>query len=386
MSYSEGNSFDDIMSRCLSHRLLNSVDKRVGSLIYDAMAPLALELAEAYVKMDIMQDQTFFMTATGDNLDRRVADNGLVRSDATKAQRTGTFKCYKLLEDGSRAVDADGNYVLEDLSIPVGSRFCTVNQNAPLYFRYTGDIDGQHILECETDGTAGNEYVGTLLPVNTIAYLVEAKIVSTYKAGEDRETDEELRERQRIKFESVSFGGNISDYIEKLNAVDGVGNTKVFPAWACNGAVLVSCVDPSYNPLSPEFVARLQEQVDPPERTGQGVGIAPIGHFVTVTTPVRRYISISAVLVLDADVTVQSVRGRIESAVDDYFREVRHSYRQGKTLAVLRARVSQRILGVPGVINAVDIYLDGNNDDIFLYDEQSVDGQFLPYIGELELV
>ena len=64
MSFSENNSFDDIMRRCLNNQLLNNVDKRVGSMIYDAMAPLALELAEAYAKMDIMLAQTFFMTAT----------------------------------------------------------------------------------------------------------------------------------------------------------------------------------------------------------------------------------------------------------------------------------------------------------------------------------
>ena len=101
MSYSEGNSYEEILARCLSDSRLSDVDKRVGSIIYDALAPLCLELAEAYVKMDIMNDQDYLLTATGENLDRRVYDYGIIREEAVKTQKIGVFKAYQLNPDGS---------------------------------------------------------------------------------------------------------------------------------------------------------------------------------------------------------------------------------------------------------------------------------------------
>lgn len=386
MSFSENNSFDDIMRRCLNNQLLNNVDKRVGSMIYDAMAPLALELAEAYAKMDIMLAQTFFMTATGEFLDRRVADNGMVRQQATVAKRIGQFWQYKVDEHGMRVKDENGKYILEEMEVPVGSRFTTVNQGNEIYFVYTGKIDGMNILECEQEGTVGNEYMGTILPVSTIAYLVKAEIVSTYVTGRDTESDDELRNRQKLRYQSVSFGGNIADYVEKCNEITGVGETKVFPAWQTNGTVLLCCVDESFNPLTPEFIEQLQDEIDPPERHGGGEGIAPIGHYVTVTTPVRKYIAIQATLVLETGVSVEEVRGAIEANIESYFAAERRTYTQGRTLVILRARIIQEILRVSGIINAIDILLDGIADDVFLIDQISIDGQFLPYVAEVTLV
>lgn len=385
MSYSDNNSYDDIMKRILSNPLLNNVDKRVGSLIYDAVAPTALELAEAYAKMDIMQAQTFFMTATGENLDRRVADNGIVRRQATKAERIGEFWQYKTDANGRRIVDENGKYVLEEMEVPVGSRFTTVNQGYEVYFVYTGKIDGLKILECEQEGTVGNEYTGTILPVSTIAYLAKAEIISTYVTGQDTESDEELRNRQKLRYQSVSFGGNIADYVEKCNEIVGVGETKVFPTWISGGTVLLCCVDESFNPLSAEFLEQLQETIDPPERTGEGIGIAPIGHYVTCTTPVKKYIYVKVTLVLETGTTIEDVRAQIETNIESYFAAERHAYTQGKTLSILRARIIQEILRVRGIINAIDVMLDGVADDIFLIDEETVDGQKLPYVAEVEL-
>ena len=95
-SYSEGNSYEDILGRCLSNERLVDIDKRQGSVIYDTLAPLCMELAEAYIKMDIMADQTYLLTAMGSNLDRKVYDYGLIREEATYAEKVGTFKGYLL--------------------------------------------------------------------------------------------------------------------------------------------------------------------------------------------------------------------------------------------------------------------------------------------------
>lgn len=384
MSYSDDNSFEKIMDRCLGNKILENVDKRPGSIIYDALAPICLELAEAYVKMDIMEEQTFLTTATGINLDKRAFDYGLSRTPATNALRIAEFKKYKMDSDGNFVHDDKGNKILIDMDITEGARF-TLPEDSSITFEYIGKTDGYNILKCEQTGTKGNEHVGTILPLIPIKNLIEAKITSTYKPAEDEETDEELRERVVDSINYSSFGGNIEDYIEKVNAIDGVGNTKVFPAWQYNGSVLLSIVDPIFNPITDEFAKNLKEQIDPDEDTGQGVGIAPIGHYVTITTPVKKYVNVSMSVELMNTATLETIKEDIERKISEYFETVRKSFSQNVNLTIYRARIIEKLLELKEVLNVKDVALNGNFTDVTFIDEGLIGHQYLPYIGEVTI-
>ena len=384
MSYSDDNSFEKIMDRCLGNKILENVDKRPGSIIYDALAPICLELAEAYVKMDIMEEQTFLTTATGINLDKRAFDYGLSRTPATNALRIAEFKKYKMDSDGNFVHDDKGNKILIDMDITEGARF-TLPEDSSITFEYIGKTDGYSILKCEQTGTKGNEHVGTILPLIPIKNLIEAKITSTYKPAEDEETDEELRRRVVDSINYSSFGGNIEDYIEKVNAIDGVGNTKVFPAWQYNGSVLLSIVDPIFNPITDEFAKNLKEQIDPDEDTGQGVGIAPIGHYVTITTPAKKYVNVSMSVELMNTVTLETIKEDIERKISEYFETVRKSFGQNVNLTIYRARIIEKVLELKEVLNVKDVALNGNFTDVTFIDEGLIGYQYLPYMGEVTI-
>lgn len=384
MSYSDDNSFEKIMDRCLGNKILENVDKRPGSIIYDALAPICLELAEAYVKMDIMEEQTFLTTATGINLDKRAFDYGLSRTPATNALRIAEFKKYKMDSDGNFVHDDKGNKILIDMDITEGARF-TLPEDSSITFEYIGKTDGYNILKCEQTGTKGNEHVGTILPLIPIKNLIEAKITSTYKPAEDEETDEELRKRVVDSINYSSFGGNIEDYIEKVNAIDGVGNTKVFPAWQYNGSVLLSIVDPIFNPITDEFAKNLKEQIDPDEDTGQGFGIAPIGHYVTITTPVKKYVNVSMSVELMNTVTLETIKEDIERKISEYFETVKKSFGQNVNLTIYRARIIEKVLELKEVLNVKDVALNGNFTDVIFIDEGLIGYQYLPYMGEVTI-
>ena len=384
MSYSDDNSFEKIMDRCLGNKILENVDKRQGSIIYDALAPICLELAEAYVKMDIMEEQTFLTTATGINLDKRAFDYGLSRTPATNALRIAEFKKYKMDSDGNFVHDDKGNKILIDMDITEGARF-TLPEDSSITFEYIGKTDKYNILKCEQTGTKGNEHVGTILPLIPIKNLIEAKITSTYEPAEDEETDEELRRRVIDSINYSSFGGNIEDYIEKVNAIDGVGNTKVFPAWQYNGSVLLSIVDPIFNPITDEFAKNLKEQIDPDEDTGQGVGIAPIGHYVTITTPAKKYVNISMSVELMNTATLETIKEDIERKISEYFETVRKSFGQNVNLTIYRARIIEKVLELKEVLNVKDVALNGNFTDVTFIDEGLIGYQYLPYMGEVTI-
>lgn len=385
MSYSDDNSFEKIMTRMLANERLANVDKRVGSIAYDSIAPCAMELAEVYAKMDILEEQTYLLSATGLNLDKKVYDYGVFRNKATKSQRIGNFQKYKTDENGDYVLDSNNDRILVDMEIPINSRF-VVPEDSETTFIYIGKIDGYDILECEQSGTKGNQHIGTILPLTPIADLINAKITSTYKFGEDEETDDELRNRTLNIINTESFGGNISDYIEKVNSIDGVGNTKVFPAWQFNGSVLLSIVDPQFNPVTEEFLKNVKEQIDPEENSGEGFGIAPIGHYVTITTPIKNEISITLSVELEADVTISQIQEKIETELNKYFESVRKEFGQDKTLAIYRARVIDSILNVREVLNVKNVLLNNVDEDIILNDVNSIGGQNLPYFKELNIV
>lgn len=385
MSYSDDNSFEKIMTRMLANERLANVDKRVGSIAYDSIAPCAMELAEVYAKMDILEEQTYLLSATGLNLDKKVYDYGVFRNKATKSQRIGNFQKYKTDENGDYVLDSNNDRILVDMEIPINSRF-VVPEDSETTFIYIGKIDGYDILECEQLGTKGNQHIGTILPLTPIADLINAKITSTYKFGEDEETDDELRNRTLNIINTESFGGNISDYIEKVNSIDGVGNTKVFPAWQFNGSVLLSIVDPQFNPVTEEFLKNVKEQIDPEENSGEGFGIAPIGHYVTITTPIKNEISITLSVELEADVTVSQIQEKIETELNKYFESVRKEFGQDKTLGIYRARVIDSVLNVKEVLNVKNVLLNNVDEDIILNDVNSIGGQNLPYLKELNIV
>ena len=382
--YSDGNSFEQILDRTLSNELLSDVDKREGSIVYDTLAPVCMELADAYAKMDILESQLSLLTATGSNLDNRAYEQGMAREQETQAERIGTFKKYQVDEQtGEYVKDENDNKILIDMDIPEGSRFVSPENDSIIYEFIGKDDKNENILRCETYGTVGNEYTGTILPLTAIPDLVEAKITGTHIPAQDTESDDELRTRVINKLNSLSFGGNIDAYIEKVSSIDGVGTCKVFPAWQYNGSVLLSVVDSSYEPITQSFADRIKEEIDPEKSSGQGVGFAPIGHYVTVTTPIKSNVKVQFHLDLEADVTIGNVQEECEQKIKEYFNSVRHEFYQDKTLGIYRARIIDKILEIPEVLNVTDVLLNDVDADITYTDEGLLEHQYLPYVSEV---
>ena len=380
MSFSSGNSYEEILDRCLAHSGLSDLDKRQGSVIYDALAPLCLELSEAYIKMDIMENENNVLTATGDNLDNVAYNYGLARGEATQAQRIGSFKKYQTDSNGEYVLDSNGRKILIDMEIPYNSRF-TVPDNPNLVYDYQGEIDGDKILVCESAGSGGNDYLGMVLPLTPIQDLAKAEITGTLVYGENAETDEEFRKRIRDYITNIAFGGNIQDYISKVLAMDGVGSVKVYPAWDGGGSVLVSVVSSDFTPMTNEALARIKNALDPDDDTGQGYGLAPIGHFVTVTTATEVTLDVSLVADIVGDADASAVNKQIKNVIVNYINDVRHEFGQDSTLSVYRSRIIQKVreeVTTVTNINLSDVLLNSKGEDVTYTDVAEENKQYLP--------
>ena len=172
--YSDEMTFDYIMNRMLES-VPDTVDKREGSIIYDALAPAAAELVKCYMELDVVMDETFVDTASLQYLMLRCKERGVAIQGETAAVIEGVFTPSSVeLSAGLRFNCDEVNYVVtEKISA------------------------GHYKLEAETLGTVGNKYTGLLLPIQTVNGLDTAQIAAVLIPAEDGDTTDTLREKYR---------------------------------------------------------------------------------------------------------------------------------------------------------------------------------------------
>ena len=278
----ENMTFENIMDRCLD-RVSASIDKREGSVVYDAIAPAAAELAILYIELAYLMDRAFPDTEYGEDLTKKVRERSIFRTPAAAAIRKGYF------EDGNGAA----------MDVPIGTRFSGDNLN---YVVTEKIAPGQFRLLCETPGVCGNQYQGTLFPIDYVEGLGAARLADILINGEDEEDDEALRARYMESLHTQAYGGNIADYKTKIELLQGVGAVKVFPVWNGGGTVKIVFINSDWGVPSDELVDSVQTAVDPVQNQGVGDGIAPIGHVVTVEGVTGTTIHVSFTLTFAASV------------------------------------------------------------------------------------
>lgn len=351
-------SYEALMERKLD-MVDDKRDKRQGSLIYDALAPNAAETAAFYAELDMLEDRTFADTAVGDDLTRRAAERGVARKAAVKATFYGRF----LDESGGvYFVKAGSRFFLEDYYYVVRSR----------------ETDGRYILECETAGASGNDHLGNLVPVEQMAGLAEAYLEELRTEGEDEEGDEELRKRYFASFDGDAFGGNIADYKRKVGAMQNVGGVKVYPVWKGGGTVKVVVIDQGWGTPGQTELVQLQKEIDPESR-GEGYGIAPIGHQVTVAGVTEKTCNIAVSLTLAEEAVLETVQQDISRSFAAYFEDLRKNWADSEFLTVRISYLEARAIEIQGVLDVTGCSINGNAGNLALEADE------VPVLGEIEV-
>ncbi|WP_373325615.1 baseplate J/gp47 family protein [Sporomusa paucivorans] len=359
----EHMTYETILQRMLD-RVPNKFDKREGSVIYDALAPAALELALAYIELDVYLTETFGDTAAREYLIKRARERGLTPEPATYAKVKGLF-------------------TPTELSIPIGARFSYDDVNYAVTEKVSS---GVYFLTCEAAGIAGNKSAGMLLPIDYVAGLQTATLMEVTVPGEDEEATEVFRARYLASFNSQAYGGNIADYREKVNKIQGIGGVKVYPVWQGGGTVRIAFMTSEFKPPTPEFVSEVQELIDPIPYQGEGLGIAPIGHIVTVGGVSDSQIAIGLPHLSFASGTYDDYKDDIEATIDTYFAELNKDWQSTQRAEIdsysntgLVVRISQiesRLLDIEGIEDIQDTTLNGVGENLTLgVDELAVRGE-----------
>lgn len=354
--------YNDMTYEVILERMLNRVsekypnlDVREGSIIFNAIAPAAMELAIMYVNLDNAYLETFIDTATREYIFKHCEQMGMDTSVFEAS--CGTFK---------------GEF---DVEVSIGTRW-----NCDLYnyevVEYLGKENEYHTYKmiCETSGTSPNTEFGTLTPIDEIPIgLSHAELIECLIEGENETSDEDIKTEYYHYVNNTRIDGNIAQYEQWCENYDGIGAYKVIPLWNGANTVKVSILSASNKKASDELIAEFQEYLDPGV-TGMGDGQASIGAFVTVSTATEKPISVSATITLKqgySDLTP------ITDALTKYFADI--SYKKGKT-SVQYMTLGAEILKVECVDGITDLLVNGGTSDVALGTEE------IPIVGDVNWV
>ena len=358
----------------LLDRVPDTYDKRDGSPIPTAAGMAAYGLELFYIVLNEVQREGLIQTATGNQLDLLSIIAGTTRYQASPAVRLGIF----------------------DIAVPIGSRFSTINGENSIDFYVsaatTGPTEGDYYyqLTAETPGDIGNDYTGPILPITAIPGLTSAQITDILVPGDDTESDDEYRERVIEALNDRPFAGNIAAYRQDILAIDGVGAVQVYPTWNGGGTVKCSILGADFLAASPTLVENVQTAIDPNVNQGIGLGLAPIGAQVTITTAEAVDINVVATLLLSPGYSIQQVQPFVEQQIENYLLSVRQEWdtnvsQTGVQYAanVYVSRVISAIVNATGVVNVMSLTLNGGDADITLT-ETGVTQQ-IPVMGTVTL-
>lgn len=353
----------------------DDIDQREGSVIYDALAPAAMVMAQQSLSLANIVKQTYIKTAQGQFLDYRAAEHGTARYTATQTEVKAKF------------LDSDGNSIN---NVQIGDQFASIGET-PIFYtvqKINDDLTGE--LTADDPGTTANSYIGQILPVTSNDSLSWAEIAEIVAPARDEETDDHLRDRLLKADDWIAYGGNITDYLAMLSKISEVGAGQVYPVWNGAGTVKLVIVDNNLMPASADLVKKVKNIIDPTDNESQGYGLAPIDHQVTVVAPTPLTVNIAATVNIDGTHGADIVKAKIKAAIEEYFKLLRQSWNnidvktgRGYSQTIYRSKILSQIMMVDGVINASVPMLNSADQDIALvFNNQTSQ---LPVLGEVKL-
>ena len=383
------NNFSDRNYEALMRETLDLVsdiyDKRDGSMIYNAVAALMFEMAMLYEgALPFVFNETYIDTASRDGLIKRASDRSLEPWPATKAVH------YAIFSTNGADVQKDTRFSCEDLNYVVIPYPDTGELTKDVDFGEDGVLRAQ-LVQCETAGTISNNYTGTMVPIEFVEGLQKAELRHCHTPAKDEEDTEHFRARLKEEMRTIAFGGNIADYMRKVLALEGVGQCKVKREWngdlspsdllpssatltaartavsglaagtaktylttlldaaesgklTVGGAVriVVAGVDAEHLTIDSELQAKLQNEIDPVGHAGEGYGIAPIGHVVSVVSATATPITVA--LQLQYKTNNHEVRVAVEEVIDQYFAALYARWSDDDGLVIAPSILSARLL------------------------------------------
>ena len=351
----EDNTYENLLQSALS-KIPIDIDKREGSIIYDAIAPFCFELAQTYVNLDLVLKESFADTSSRKYLIKRAIERGLKPYPATPSVILVTINGVEDIEIGER-------FVIDDL-----------------IFEYCGaKTDGKFEMICTKKGEVGNISSGELRPINNIPDFTNAFIDRLHVRGRNEEDTEAFRNRYFKSFNIQAFGGNREDYrnnIYNLNndniiiSNGGIGGIKLYRPKTGGGYINVYIINNNFEPPTTSLINLIQDKVDPVRDTGNGIGFAPIGHKVTILPVNGVEITVNIELELKDNVSLEQIKPLLEEKLNAYIKEVAKEWENESNLTIRVRQLESKFFEVQGVQDIKRTTINGASENLVLNENE----------------
>lgn len=335
----------------LARLAADGIETREGSFSNTLLSEWAFAAWDARNRETAMVYMACPDETSGEYLDRRAGDFGLVRTDGLKATVTVEFTG----QDGS--------------VIPAGTVVC----DASGVLRYLTDeavviSDGTASVTATAEGI-GSDYNVEPDKITSLAVNLSGVESLTNPAagtgGADLESDADFYARFHDYLSRPVSSGNVNHYRQWAREVPGVSYAAVLPLWAGNGSVKVVLAGADRGPVSDEIVAACAAHIEE-ER--------PIGAEVTVVSAVRRPIDLAA------QVTVSGVnKDAVAEELTRKLAELLAGLEFGSGPMLRYNRLLGLLLSCDGVEDYTNFTVNGGTENLVLVQEDS------PEVGTVEI-
>ena len=342
---------DEILARMLDN-INDKYDKSEGSFFYDAEIAAAIEAERLYIKISEAADRAFVQTASGTDLDNKLAEIGMSRIPASYAtgEVTITGQPNKIIPKG--------------VIVKSDTLLFTITESGLI------DISGNITLPavCNTAGRIGNVPAGAInsLIGTWAAVVTDVRNLTDFVGGSDMESDEAARTRYLKYVKRPPTSGNKYHYEEwALEASSEVGEAKCIPLWDNDpdstpgevaGNVTVLILDNSKSPASSTLVNTVKAYIDTQKPIGANVIVAPAEALA---------INLSIELSISSGFDIDTIKENIKQAISNYLKQFAF-----KESEVSYAQIGSCVLSVPGVTDYENMTVNGGTINIDIAENQ----------------
>lgn len=306
----------------------NLTDFNTGSVLLSIFDCVAAEIEQLYNAQAEIQNMAFISTATGDDLDLKVADFTLVRRGATYATGILTF---------GRTTGSSQDYV-----IPLGTTVSTTSTTSTSGIQF--ETTEEAILpansltvnvnaQCKEFGVTGNVTSNSIIILPSPPAGIEFVInYADFSGGAEAETDEELRSRLALYLNSLARGTKLALESAALS-VTGITSVSISDNDPTPGYVKMYVADASGTATTDEVDAVKAVVED----------YRPVGVIVLVYAPVAQNIDVTCYISVDSTYDQATVFAAVQAVVENYIGKLKLNE------VVNRAAIIETIMGVDGV-------------------------------------
>ncbi|ASS64684.1 baseplate J/gp47 family protein [Paenibacillus sp. RUD330] len=344
--------YETLLARMLGNTT-SGVAKGEGTFTYDALAPVALEVAQAYEEIERIKRVRAGSAedASEEEVDMIAAEQGVTRKPSVKS------------EGNVRINGPSGTAITAGATVSTQSGTVFDIQGTGATIPVSGVLSLNVIARIA--GTSGNVPAGSItqcsIPGVTVTNLEETR------GGADVESKEALLARAIEKRDQPAVSGNPAQYKQLAKTVPGIADARVFRAWAGGGTVKVVLISAEKRTPGASAVAAADALIQ---------SMATVNAVVTVVGVSEVLIDVSAKLILANGGTLAEAIPQVKDATASYLKDLAYD-----ETVVRMNRIGEAILSADSVSDYEygTLMINGTTGNLQLQQDQ------VPVMGAINL-